>query len=245
MASALVRHGVHLISATPAQLRLILDNAGPVAPSVRVILCGGAKLDPALRDRLAVRFPAAAIHEFYGTSEASFVTLADATTPPHAVGRPYPGVEIDLRGPEDAAQVWVRSPYLFEGYAAEPGSARWQEGWLCTGEIARWDGTDLVLTGRADRMLTVADQNVFPEEIEAFLLTLPGVTRAAVLPRRDPARGHVVEAVVEGGDAKAILATCRSALGPLKAPRRLHRIAGWPLLPSGKTDFAALERLLT
>ena len=141
-------------------------------------------------------------------------------------------------------QVWVRSPYLFETYATDPGTAQWQDGWLSTGEIARWDGPHLFLSGRADRMVTVADRNVFPEQIEAFLLSQPGVTRAAVLPRPDPLRGHVVEAIVEGGDPDALLTACRVALGPLSAPKRLHRIADWPLLPSGKTDLAALARRL-
>ncbi len=63
-------------------------------------------------------------------------------------------------------------------------------------------------------MVTVADQNVFPEEIEAFLLSQPGVTRAAVLPRPDTRRGHVLEAVVEGGEDAALLTACRQALGP-------------------------------
>jgi raffinose/stachyose/melibiose transport system substrate-binding protein len=39
----------------------------------------------------------------------------------------------------------------------------------------------LFLSGRAGRMVTVADRNVFPEAIEAFLLTLPGVTRAGTV----------------------------------------------------------------
>lgn len=245
MAIALGDRGAHLVYATPAQLRLILDTPAPApAPELRLIVCGGAKLDPATRTALAARFPQAEVREFYGTSEASFITLADGLTPPHSVGSAYPGVEIDLRGPSGTQQVWVRSPYLFETYAADCAPARWQDGWLSTGEIGHWDGTHLVLSGRADRMVTVADQNVFPEQIEAFLLSQPGVTRAAALPRPDPRRGHVIEAAVQGGDEATILAAGRRALGPLAAPKRLHQIADWPLLPSGKTDLAALARRL-
>jgi long-chain acyl-CoA synthetase len=90
-------------------------------------------------------------------------------------------------------------------------------------------------------MVTVADQNVFPEEIEAFLLAQPGVTRAAVLPRADALRGHVLDAVVMGGDPDALLAACRRRLGPLKTPRRVLCVADWPLLASGKTDLATLR----
>ena len=105
----------------------------------------------------------------------------------------------------------------------------------------------LTLKGRAGRMVTVADQNVFPEEIEALLHTLPGITRAAVLPVPDPKRGHVLVAVLQGDPAREgeILAALRKDLGPLKAPRTLIWRDDWPMLASGKTDLKALEASLT
>ena len=93
-------------------------------------------------------------------------------------------------------------------------------------------------------MVTVADQNVFPEEIEAFLATLAGVQRVAVLPRKDGLRGVVMVAVVQGdaGCEDAILAAGRRQFGPLKAPRAVIWRQDWPVLASGKTDLVALAR---
>ena len=233
-----------MLYAAPAQLRLLLEAPSLPVPDLRLILTGGSKLDPATRARLALRFPKAEVREFYGAAETSFITLSDAQTPEDSVGRPYPGVEIDLRGPAGTQEVWVRSPYLFAGYAGAAGSARWQDGWLTVGEIGEMRDGFLFLSGRAGRMMTVADQNVFPEEIEAFLLDQPGVTRAAVLPRADTLRGQVPEAVVMGGDPAALLAACRRQLGSLKTPRRVHLVADWPLLASGKTDLAALQGII-
>jgi long-chain acyl-CoA synthetase len=244
LAAALAGRSIDVLYAAPAQLRLLLEAPSAPVPGLRLILTGGSKLDPATRVRLAERFPKAEVREFYGAAETSFITLSDAGTPEDSVGRPYPGVEIDLRGPAGAQEVWVRSPYLFSGYAGAAGSARWQDGWLTVGEIGELRDGFLFLSGRAGRMMTVADQNVFPEEIEAFLLDQPGVTRAAVLPRADPLRGHVPEAVVMGGDPAALLAACRRQLGPLKTPRRVHLVADWPLLASGKTDLAALQGIV-
>ena len=82
-----------------------------------MILVGGSKLDAALRAALAVMAPEAVIREFYGAAEASFITLADAATPEASVGRAYPGVEIAL---DPGGEVWVKSPYLFLGYANNP-----------------------------------------------------------------------------------------------------------------------------
>ena len=222
--------------ATPAQLRLL----GPGAcPDLQMVMVGGSKLDPALRAAVRAMAPAAAIHEFYGAAEASFITLADEDTPEGSVGRPYPGVEIAL----DKGEVWVKSPYVFKGYAGDPGSARWRDGWLSVGEIGRMEGGFLYLQGRAGRMVTVADHNVFPEEIEAVLAAMPGITQAAIVPVPDAKRGHVLVALLQGDRSieDQLMARLRAELGPLKAPKFLIWLKDWPVLPSGKTDLRALE----
>jgi long-chain acyl-CoA synthetase len=239
---ALADRGVGVLYATPAQLRLMVEAGRAILP-LRLVLVGGSKLDAGLRAGLAAMAPAAVVHEFYGAAEASFITLSGPDCPEGSVGRAYPGVEIAVEGGE----IWVRSPYLFEGYAgADPGGARWRDGWLSVGEMGRLEDGFLYLSGRAGRMVTVADQNVFPEEIEGFLLGLPGVERAAVLPRPDALRGVHLVAVLRGERAREadILAACRAHLGALKAPKALHWLEDWPALPSGKTDLAGVERVL-
>lgn len=235
-AAALAVREVDTLYATPAQLRG-LDRP---LPGLRLVLVGGSKLDAALRVHLATLAPEAEIREFYGAAETSFITLADAETPEGSVGRPYPGVEIRV----DAGEVRVRSPYLFTGYASDPGGAVWQDGWLSVGEMGRLEGGFIWLDGRKGRMVTVADQNVFPEAIEALMETLPGITRAAVLPEPDARRGTVLFAVAMGDPAAeaAVLAHLRHVLGPLKAPRRILWRDDWPETAAGKTDFAALVR---
>jgi long-chain acyl-CoA synthetase len=239
---ALLGRGVTHLYATPAQLRLL--NGPGVLPDLQLILVGGSKLDPALRSRLAALAPKARLREFYGAAETSFITLADAATPESSVGCAYPGVEVAV---DPSGVVWVKSPYLFLGYAGGSGSAQWRDGWLSVGEMGRLEGGYLYLSGRAGRMVTVADQNVFPEEIETLMLGLPGISRVAVLPVADARRGWVLVALVQGDPASeaAILAAVRGALGPLKAPRALIWQDDWPSLASGKTDLKALEARLT
>lgn len=236
---ALAERGISHLYATPAQLRLMIEAGGAICPELRVLLVGGSKLDSALRAEVQAMAPGAAVHEFYGAAETSFVTLADAQTPDGSVGRAYPGVEIAV----DEGAIWVRSPYVFADYAADPGGAVWRDGWLSVGEVGRIANGYLYLSGRAGRMVTVADQNVFPEEIEAFMQTLGGVRRAAVLPVPDALRGVVLVAVVQGdrGQEARIMSALRAALGPLKAPKALVWREDWPIVASGKTDFAALK----
>lgn len=248
---ALADWGVTHLYATPAQLRLLTDAPGPALPLGHVIL-GGSKLDPALRAALKALAPKARVAEFYGAAETSFITLSSPDHPQDSVGRAYPGVEIAIREggramPEgQAGTVWVRSPYLFQGYGDHaPGPAEWDGDWLSVGEIGTLRDGCLYLHGRAGRMVTVADQNVFAEEIEGFLVSL-GLSRVAVLPRPDPLRGTILVAVAQGNGqcdgerTEAILRAARDRFGPLKAPRALMWRTDWPELSSGKPDLARL-----
>ena len=243
---ALADCAADLVYATPAQLRLMVDAGGP-ALAARLIVVGGAKLDAGLRAALETLAPHAQLREFYGAAEASFITLSGPGTPPDAVGAAYPGVQIDLRGPGDIQQIWVKSPYLFDTYAGDdPGSSVWDQGWLTVGEMGWMQAGQLYLAGRAGRMVTVADHNVFPEPIEAFMQGLPGVQQVAVLPRGDALRGVVMVALLQGDPAceASILAATRTQFGPLKAPRAVIWLQDWPHLPSGKTDLQCLARLV-
>ncbi|KUJ73155.1 hypothetical protein AVO45_15550 [Ruegeria marisrubri] len=243
---------------TPTQLRQLGDAAGDTSlPSLRRLSVGGGFLDEETKCRAAQMFPAARISVFYGASETSFVTISDDTCPPSSIGRAYPGVEIRISTPEGAdcgpgeiGLIWVQSPYLFHGYAAgQSPDTRWRDGYLTVGDLGYRDGRgNLFLTGRINRMFTVADQNVCPEEIEAFLREQPNVSQAAVLPRQDPKRGAVPVAFVDAALGRQGLADlqaeCRRKLGTMKAPRKLIRLKDWPRLSSGKTDLRQLAQRL-
>ncbi len=235
---ALADRKVGLIYATPAQLRLLVQAGGPVLPDLRHALVGGSKLDTGLRAGLAAMAPDCVVREFYGAAEASFITLAGPETPFASVGSAYPGVELRVTHGE----IWLRSPYVFERYASDPGSARWQDGWLSVGEMGELRDGHLYLSGRAGRMVKVADQAVYPEEIEGFLQGLSGVAQVAVLPRTDAKRGLHLVAVLVGEPAQAdvLLAALRARFGSLKAPKALIWRNDWPVLASGKTDLSRL-----
>lgn len=248
---ALAERGITHLYATPAQLRLLADAGGP-SLALSHILVGGSKLDAALRQSVAQMAPQSDTREFYGASETSFITLADDDTPPESVGKPYPGVSLQIRDtagrplPDgQTGLVWVRSPLLFDGYGDGLfGPARRDGDWLSVGEMGWLERGCLYLAGRAGRMVTIADQNVFPEQIEAFLATLSGITRVAVLPKPDALRGTVLVAVALGDPAQtdAILHAARSEFGALKAPRELVWRGDWPELTSGKPDLARLAQ---
>ncbi len=247
---------ITVLYATPTQLRLLAQAArGGMLPSVRLILCGGGSLDAATRDACQTLCPNAALHVFYGAAETSFITLSDADTPERSVGRPYPGVTIRIldehgHSTSGPGEIWVQSPYLFLGYlSGETTSTRLQDGFVTVGEIGRFDDDgQLLLAGRRDRMVSIADQSVFPETVETLISNSFDSCICAVLAVPDATRGHRLIAVLQGEQdaalAQAVKDLCHRKLGALRTPGKVMFHPSVPLLGSGKVDLIALSNWL-
>ena len=242
-----------ILYATPTQLRqLSTYSAGPL-PSLRKVIIGGASLDPATRHLARQLCPNAEVLEFYGAAETSFISLSDSHTPEGSVGRAYPHVEISVRSsdgvtvaPNTQGDLWVRSPYSFAGYCdtGAPTTNPTAE-WIKAGEVGQIDEAGfLFLTGRRSRMFTVADQNIFPEQIEKWFQKC-GVDPVAVLPQSDPRLGNRAVLVTTGQHHSTDqLKALSQGLAMHAKPRDFVTVDGWPRLASGKTDLQALAARL-
>ncbi|MEM9576320.1 MAG: fatty acid--CoA ligase family protein [Pseudomonadota bacterium] len=241
--------GITHIYATPSQLRLLMSHDTGLFPTLAQVICGGGALSSDLRATLVERCPNAVITEFFGASETSFMAISDAHTPPGAVGRAYPGVDLRVDGrhsDQDIGEIWVKSPYLFDGYeVGQSAETRWDDGFLAIGELGRLDAAGyLHLCGRRDRMVTVADHNVYPEAIEAVLIAQPGVEATAVLNLPDPLRGNRIVAAVQGPATAADLRrACFAALGAHAVPKVFRTVEALPMLQAGKPDLQQLRAL--
>src|SRR5690606_13443955 len=119
-------------------------------------------------------------------SETSFITIADAGTPKGSVGRAYPQVRIRI---DEGGRIFVASPYLFDGYAEPDLPPVPRDGdYIRTGDIGWLDAAGhLFLRGRESRMVTVADRNLFLEDVEAAMMAVgAGACAAVAVP--DPQR---------------------------------------------------------
>jgi long-chain acyl-CoA synthetase len=231
-----------ILHATPTQLRSIAPF-GPF-PNVRLVLIGGGELDDATATTLADAIPNATRSVYFGTSEASFVTICNDTTPRGSVGTAYPDVEIEVRDiTQGYGEIWVKSPYLFDGYAqGDDPMTQVIDGWLTVGEMGYLDDDgNLYLVGRKNRMFTSADINIFPEAIENEIKTLTGVEAAAVLQKPDAARGAVPICFYSGTLSPEALAEIANPRLPVPI-RQFVQMTDWPLLAAGKTDLQALAK---
>lgn len=237
-----------VLYATPTQLRLLLRKSKTPLPDLRLVLCGGGRLDTVTAQDVTRLCPNAKLRVFYGAAETSFIAIADAETPAGEVGKAYPGVTLEVRGTD--GEIWVKSPYLFEGYADDGAQViRDADGFFSLGEMGECsdDGT-LSVMGRKTRAVTIADQTVHLEAVERAITDFDAGGTCAVLACADPTRGHRLVAFLEGPDdpgrASAVKRHCRAKLSPLVAPKTIYFRDALPLLPSGKTDLRALTHWL-
>jgi acyl-CoA synthetase (AMP-forming)/AMP-acid ligase II len=188
------------------------------------------------------------ILNLYGMTEIGAASSCRAGDPPEVryrtVGRALPGYELRT---EDG-EVQVRSDYLPSGYHGRRYTSEEMtaDGWFRTGDVGRLDAAgNLVIAGRARDVVQVGGFNVFPAEVESFLLTHPAIAHAAVLGAPHPVLGEALEAFVVPAPGTAleprdVVRFARAGIAGYKVPYAVRVLDELPLLASGKPDRRAL-----
>jgi acyl-CoA synthetase (AMP-forming)/AMP-acid ligase II len=165
------------------------------------------------------------------------------------VGRAAAGTQVRLVDPatgRDAApgaagELWVRGPQVMAGYLGRPGetaAGAGPGGWLRTGDLARADAAgDVFITGRLKELIKVNAYQVAPAELEALLMSHPGVADVAVIPRPDERTGEIPVAVVVPRGTPApdeLIAWVAARVAPHKRVRAVRLTSQIPRTPAGK-----------
>lgn len=174
---------------------------------------------------------------------------------PSAVGKPVPGVEIRLaanEGPikDGAGELWIKSPAMMNGYLDAPEETKEviADGWFKTGDLATVSPEGYVeIVGRVRERILRGGYSVFPQEVEAVLLSHPAVAEAAVVAVPDADLGEEVAAFVSlkrGAKltSEELLGYCRDHLARYKYPRQVHILPELPKGPTGKILKSGLTK---
>ncbi len=151
---------------------------------------------------------------------------------------------------ESLGEIEVCGPYVTAGYHGRP---REQDGafdgeWFRTGDIGGIDAAgNLSIAGRAKEVVHVGGFNVFPAEVESFLLTHPAVGQASVIGVSHAAMGETLHAFVvpsPGAElaGRDVVGFARAGIAGYKVPYGVSVVPELPLLPSGKPDRRELAR---
>jgi malonyl-CoA/methylmalonyl-CoA synthetase len=228
----------------------LLDIDGPTAreigKSMRLFVSGSAPLPAQTHQEFLNRY-GHTILERYGMSE----TIMNISNPyagerrPGSVGLPLPGVSVRLLNENlepvatgETGEIYLKGPNVFDGYwrREEATRAAFVDGYFKTGDIAiREPDGYYTLCGRRSDLIISGGFNIYPREIEEFLLEQPGVSETAVAAVPDRVRGEVPVAYFAGeADAGALEAACRAQLASFKVPRAFYRMDKLPRNAMGK-----------
>ncbi|MDD9967665.1 MAG: AMP-binding protein [Myxococcales bacterium] len=180
----------------------------------------------------------------YGTTEIGVVLVnypgaADHVVKPGSLGRPVPGVRLQVQLPDGSP-----APPGVVGELMLQRRGRWET----TKDLARIDDDGYFYhAGRADDVIISAGWTMSAVEIENTLLQHPAVKEAAVIGVPDPTRGQIVKAfiVTDQAPSEALLATLQSytreRLSQHEFPRAIAFVGELPKTPAGKVHRKALR----
>jgi long-chain acyl-CoA synthetase len=180
-----------------SSLRSVVHAAAPCSPDVK---------------RKMIDWWGPIIVEYYGGSESGcivFCTSEEWLAHPGTVGRALPGCDVKIYredGTEadvgesgevflDPGEAWPDFTYIGND---EKRRSIERDGYISVGDGGRLDAEGyLYLTDRISDMVISGGVNIYPAEIEKFLITVPGVRDVAVFGIPDEGLGEVLAAHVD------------------------------------------------
>jgi long-chain acyl-CoA synthetase len=249
------RYGTTLIYASPAHYAWLTEAASAeLPPTLRLAVSTTTGLERGAAENFRRRF-GLPLTQALGIIEVGlpFINVDFAADRPEAVGRVLPAYRLRLDdtglGPH-YREVLLSGKGFLDAYY-EPWRPRAQimpDGWFRTGDIGELDADGcLFLRGRTKDVISVLGAKFFPQEVEAVLLSHPGVAAACVVARPDARLGEVPYARIVPHDpaeppAEAeLLRYCRQRLASFKVPQRIEFRHDLPRTASGKILHRAAD----
>jgi len=192
------------------------------------------------------------IKEGYGLSETSPVlslNLGNESEYVAGIGVPIPSTDISIRDDDgkqvpdgESGELCAKGPQVMKGYWQNPEATEESmtaDGYFKTGDIAMIDKKGFFhIVDRKKDMILVSGFNVYPNEIEAVMATMPGVLESACVGVPDEKTGESPKLFVVKNnnsiDASAVINHCRENLTGYKIPRQVVFVDELPKSTVGK-----------
>ncbi|MFE4665318.1 4-coumarate--CoA ligase family protein [Streptomyces sp. NPDC056716] len=188
--------------------------------------------------------PPGTVGKLIPNTEMRIISLDDPDDPddPDGPGNPH-GPARDL-GPGQSGEILFRGPQVMKGYLGRPDATAAMidpDGWLHTGDVGHVDEDGwLYVVDRVKELIKYKGFQVAPAELEALLLTHPGIADAAVIGAPDENGNEVPHAYVvrqpsaDGLSEGEVMMYVAERVAPYKRVRGVTFTAGVPRAASGK-----------
>jgi long-chain acyl-CoA synthetase len=218
---------------------------------VKFCLGGGMAVQRAVAERWK-KVTGVTLIEAYGLTETS---PACCMNPTHlkdfngSIGLPIPSTvcciqddDFNILPQGEIGELCVKGPQVMIGYWQrddETAKVIDSNGWLHTGDVAKMDANGFFyIVDRKKDMILVSGFNVYPNEIEDVIASMPGVLEVAAVGVPDEKCGEAIKIVVVKKDpnltAEDIKAHCRENMTGYKQPRIIEFRTELPKTNVGK-----------
>lgn len=259
---------ITIIGVVPAQIIRMLrhpDFERYDLRSLRAIRPGGAPMSPTIAEEIEEKMPWCKVVVASGSSESMSLghTHIDDSFEERlfTVGKAWLNSEIkifDKQGKEvdlgKEGEIAVRGACTGGGYFRdkERTEAAWgalgPEGWYKTGDLGKIDENgNLRILGREKEIIIRGGQNIYPKEVEDFLLQHPKVSDVAVVAMPDEVMGEKACAFVITKQEEDLSLEelrdflARKKIAKFKFPEKLVVLDKFPIVGTGKVDRKSLK----
>jgi long-chain acyl-CoA synthetase len=225
---------------------------------MRMSSAGGMAMTKAVADRWK-GITNKPILEGYGLTETSPVATtnpADITDFTGTIGLPVPSTTITIRDDEEkilpvgqVGEICIAGPQVMKGYWQKPeetAKVMSKDGAFKTGDIGVMDERGYVtIVDRKKDMILVSGFNVYPNELEQVVSSMPGVLEVAAIGVPDEHSGEVPKLFIVKKDPslteEQVMAYCKEQLTGYKRPKYVEFRAELPKTNVGKILRRALR----
>ncbi len=250
----LSKHRFHMLPAVNTLFNALANHPdfNKVDWSHLVVSLGGGTAVQSAVAKLWLEKTGCPICEGYGLSETSPSASCNIVTSQAftaTIGVPIPNTEmkiVDDDGNEvpigEPGEILIRGPQVMAGYWQRPDeTARVMtpDGFFKSGDVGVMDERGFFkIVDRKKDMILVSGFNVYPNEVEEVVASMPGVLECAVIGIPDERSGEAVKLVVVKKDATLteaqVLDYCKQNLTGYKHPRVVEFRTELPKTPVGK-----------
>ena len=169
---------------------------------IDLFIAGGAAMNArVLEDFQAMGFP---MIQGYGMTENSPIIAVnkDRFSKAESVGFPMPGTEVKIidQDAKGVGEILCKGPSVMLGYYENPEETAkvLKDGWLHTGDYGYFDSEGfLYISGRKKSVIVTKNgKNIFPEELEYYLMESDYIEEALVYGEVDKQGDAVVKAII-------------------------------------------------
>jgi len=265
---AVAKHRCSALHGVPTMFNAMLQEpafAQHDLSSLRTGIMAGAPCPIELMRKVIVQMHMRQITIGYGmteTSPISFQSSLDDSVERRVstVGRVQPHLEVKIVDAAgrivpvgEAGELCTRGYAVMRGYWQDDQRTRESidaAGWMHSGDLATIDGAGYCnIVGRVKDMLIRGGENVYPREIEEFLLRHPRIADAQVFGVPDPKYGEEVCAwvIARAGQPLSeedVREFCRGQIAHYKVPRYVRIVPEFPLTATGKPQKFEMRKAM-